>query len=174
LIDWPSGLLVPVKLSVLVDGFLILFRNSALFAVNTCTRPSRADAWPPAEAKFGGIASVSPRGSTERNDPGNSSVLASVSPKFELLPTRMRTGSRTCPGCVNAANVGLSWIGPPGRNWPTALIAEAPGIPTATIRPFDVYQPVCADCIAAIRSSICRVRCGVMPSIRSTTINCPR
>jgi hypothetical protein len=38
----------------------------------------------------------------------------------------------------------------------------------------DVYRPVCADCIAAIRSSICRVRCGVMPSIRSTTINCPR
>jgi|HubBroStandDraft_4_1064222.scaffolds.fasta_scaffold00199_14 hypothetical protein len=30
----------------------------------------------------------------------------------------------------------------------------------------DVYRPVCADCIAAIRSSICRVRCGVMPSIR--------
>jgi len=32
----------------------------------------------------------------------------------------------------------------------------------------------CADCIAAIRSSICRVRCGLMPSSRSTTISCPR
>jgi hypothetical protein len=40
--------------------------------------------------------------------------------------------------------------------------------------PTPAYRPACADSIAAIRSSICRVRCGVMPSIRSTTINCPR
>jgi hypothetical protein len=24
----------------------------------------------------------------------------------------------------------------------------------------DAYRPACADCIAAIRSSMCRVRCG--------------
>ncbi len=38
----------------------------------------------------------------------------------------------------------------------------------------DVYWVVCADCIDAIRCSIWRVRCGVMPSNRSTTDNCPR
>ena len=38
----------------------------------------------------------------------------------------------------------------------------------------DTYRLACAVCIDAIRSCICRVRCGVMPSIRSITINCPR
>ena len=35
------------------------------------------------------------------------------------------------------------------------------------------YRPTRDACIAATRSSICRVRFGVMPSMRSTTINCP-
>jgi len=38
----------------------------------------------------------------------------------------------------------------------------------------DPYRLACAACIPAIRSCICRVRCGVMPSMRSITINCPR
>lgn len=33
------------------------------------------------------------------------------------------------------------------------------------------YRPACA---AAMTASIRRVRCGVMPRMRSTTINCPR
>jgi hypothetical protein len=36
------------------------------------------------------------------------------------------------------------------------------------------YRPPWTAWIAAIRSSMCRVRYGVMPSIRSITINCPR
>src|SRR5260370_19147535 len=112
------------------------FKKAALCALYIRTSPPRADACPPAAANDGGIVSVTgPRGSMDRNDPGSCSGVASGSPKFEVLPTRMRAGSSTCPGCVSAANAGLSWIGPPAKNVPTGLIADAPGIPTATTRP---------------------------------------
>src|SRR5262249_15905973 len=39
LIDMPSGLLAPVKFAVFAFGFCMLFKNAALFALNTCTRP---------------------------------------------------------------------------------------------------------------------------------------
>ena len=38
------------------------------------------------------------------------------------------------PGCVWMRNAGLSWMGPPGWNVPTALTALIPGMPTATRR----------------------------------------
>src|SRR5262245_14830927 len=104
--------------------------------LNICTRPPRVDACPPAAAKPGGITRVSAkRGSIDRNEPSRSSGFASGAPKFDRLPTRMRAGSSIRPGCVKAANAGLSWIGPPGRKLPTGLIAETPGMPIATIRP---------------------------------------
>ena len=111
-------------------------RKSWFWALYICTRPPSADACPPAEAKSDGTKRVlAPRGSIERNDPGSWSARAGGSPKFDVLPTRIRAGSRTLPGCVKAASAGLSWIGPPGRKVPTALIADAPGMPTATTRP---------------------------------------
>src|SRR5262245_37488778 len=70
LIEIPSGLLTPVKLAVTANGLLTPLTNAGLFALNICTRPPRADAWPPAEAKFEGITRIAaPRGSMDRNEP---------------------------------------------------------------------------------------------------------
>jgi hypothetical protein len=134
LIDNPRGLLAPVKCGQSRWVFDAIQEGRVVCGENLHT-PSSAEAWPPVVAKDSGITRVSPRGSIERNEPGSSSSLAGVSPKLELLATRILAGSRTWPGSLNAANAGLSWIGPPGRNWPAAEIAEAPGIFTATMRP---------------------------------------
>src|SRR5262245_14823682 len=101
LIERPSGLPTPVKLAVTASGLLTPLRNGGLFALNICTRPPSADAWPPDAAKFEGITRIAaPRGSMERDEPSCSLELESGAPKFDLLPTRMRAGSRIRPGCV--------------------------------------------------------------------------
>src|SRR6516225_9478112 len=94
LIDNPSELLTPVKRAVTADGLFTPLRTGGLCALYICTRPPRAEACPPAVAKFGGITRISGRrGSTERNAPSSCSGLATGVPKFEVLPTRMRAGS---------------------------------------------------------------------------------
>src|ERR1019366_2010281 len=69
--------------------------------------PPSADACQPPAANSGGTTNTTgPRGSMERNDPGNWPPTANGSPKLELLPT--------------------------------GLMAEMPGMPTATMRPLSV------------------------------------
>ena len=114
----------------------VLFEDVTLGVVNHGSEELRKFAWPPVAAKSAGTRMISvPRGSRERIEPGNWSVLASDSPKFDVLATRIRAGSRTRPGSVKRASAGLSWMGPPGKKVPTGLTAEAPGMPTATTRP---------------------------------------
>src|SRR5262245_28219237 len=88
----------------------------------------------------------------DRKAPGRPTSLASGAPKFDRLPTRMRVGSSTRPGWVNAASTGLSWIGPPGRKVPTGATADAPGILVAITR---------ASSLGASRAQPTRLRVAV-------------
>src|SRR5215510_884158 len=134
LIEMPSGLLTDGCDAEAALGEVTELRNAGLCAVNSWIRPLSALAWPPALAKPAGTTTVAPSGSIDRIEPSATSGCARGAPKFELEATRMRLASRIRPGWVNAANSGLSRIGPPGWNVPTGATAPAPAMPTATTR----------------------------------------
>src|SRR5215207_411383 len=71
----------------------------------------------------------------DKNEPSNCSAFAFGAPKFERLPTTIRAGSSTRPGCVKARRSGLELIGLPGRKVPIGETADAPGMPEAIRRP---------------------------------------
>src|SRR5450432_666231 len=75
---------------------------------------------------------TAPLTSSESTAPGASVGRASGAPKFEVLATSKRVGSRTMPGAEAAARAGLSCSGLPGWNVPTGVTAPAPGMPRAT------------------------------------------
>ena len=110
----PSGLATEGCDAEAAPGDVTEFRKAGLCAVKSCTRPFKATAWLPAAANVAGTAKVAPSGSMESTDPSGALVRASGAPKLDVLVTSTRLGSRIRPGWVNAANSGLSRIGPPG------------------------------------------------------------
>jgi hypothetical protein len=80
---------------------LTLLSQWGLFALNICTASLRVEAWSPLTANLDGTFRVLGwPGSIDRNDPRCPTPTANGAPKFDVLPTRIRLGSSTCPGCV--------------------------------------------------------------------------
>ena len=87
-------------------GLLTLLSQKGLFALNIWTAPPRADAWPPLLSKSAGTTKLpDPLGSIDRNEPFNPPPVASGAPKFDVLPTRRRIGSRIAPARMEAGNL---------------------------------------------------------------------
>ena len=88
--------------------------------------------------------------------PAASRRRARGAPKFDVLATSSRSGSRIAPSRVVAANSRLSWIGPPAWKLPTGLSAPAPGMPVASTRPVSWTSGT----LAVARSRMERARVG--------------
>src|SRR5262249_13968728 len=98
-------------------------------------------------AKFGGTLKMpGPLESIDRNEPSVPTPMAGGAPKFDALPTRIRSGSSTAPGWMNGENevgiglgnatvaVHIARGGELRRNVPTCEMADAPGIFVAMTR----------------------------------------
>src|SRR6516162_6467737 len=99
LLDRPSGLLTPVYEAVFAPKLLTPLYQLGLFALNICTAPPSVEACTPLAAKFGGTLRMPfVLRSIDRNEPSCPTPIASGAPKFDRLPTKMRSGSSTLPG----------------------------------------------------------------------------
>src|ERR1700730_18387236 len=100
--EMPSGRLTAGRSFVTAAGLLAPFRNAGLWAVYRMTLPASVLACPPPAAKAGGTTTTPPLTSSERMAPGASVGRARGAPKFDVLATKSRVRSSTCPGRVEA------------------------------------------------------------------------
>ena len=137
LTEMPVGLETGGMSAVAASGLVRRLTNAGDCAVRTWTAPPSARACGRRRLRTAAGPRSVRRASVaiERTEPAAQPARARGAPKFEVLATSSRSGSRIAPARVVAAKSRLSWIGPPAWKSPTGLSAPAPGMPVASTRP---------------------------------------